>query len=58
MKTKKNLAVLALGCVASFALGCVALNTNMVSADEANADKFEMEFGVQLALRKDAMKLS
>lgn len=56
MKMKKNVAMLALGFIASFALGCVTLNANMVSADEANADKFEMEFGVQLALKKDAMR--
>ena len=56
MKMKKNVAMLALGFIASFALGCVTLNANTVSADEANADKFEMEFGVQLALKKDAMR--
>ena len=56
MRTNKKLAVLALGCVATLALGGAVLNTTTASAAEVNANKFEMDFGVQLALRKDAMR--
>ena len=56
MKANKKLAVVALGCVASLAFGGAVLNMTTASAESVNADKFEMEFGVQLALRKDAMR--
>ncbi|MBR4942852.1 MAG: hypothetical protein IKZ28_02370 [Clostridia bacterium] len=55
MKAMKKLTVMALGCVASLALGCAAMNTTVASA-ESTADKFEMQYGVQLALKKDAMR--
>ena len=55
MKTNKKLTVLALGCVASLAFGGAMLTMTTANA-EANADKFEMDYGVQLALRKDAMR--
>lgn len=55
MKANKKLAVVALGCVASFAFGGAIL-TAKASAEEANANKFEMEYGVQVALKKDAMR--
>ena len=56
MKANKKLAVVALGCVASLAFGGAVLNMTTASAESVNADKFEMEYGVQLALRKDAMR--
>lgn len=55
MRTNKGLAILAIGCVASLALGGAVLNTATASA-EASANKFEMEYGVQVALKKDAMR--
>ena len=55
MKTKNKISVLALGCVASLALGGVALNTAPAKADVDN-DKFEMYYGAQVALQKDGMR--
>lgn len=55
MKTNKKLTVAALGCVASLALGGAVLSTTTASAASA-ADTFEMQYGVQVALKKDAMR--
>ena len=55
MKTNKKLVVMTLGCLTSLVLGCAAINAMPASA-EVNADKFEMEYGVQMALQKDAMR--
>ena len=56
MKTNKKLTVAALGCVASLALGGAVLSTTTASAAQSAADTFEMQYGVQVALKKDAMR--